>query len=61
MAKAIAAEKLIQVFHTHGAKMEKSEIAADVVDQLDDKEEDGLRDAYKQTFDLVDSDSSGIS
>ena len=41
--------------------MEKSEIAADVVDQLDDKEEDGLRDAYKQTFDLVDSDSSGIS
>jgi len=59
LAKAIAAEKLIQVFHTHGAKMEKSEIAADVVDQLDDKEEDGLRDAYKQTFDLVDSDSSG--
>ena len=59
LAKAIAAEKLIQVFHTHGQKLEKSEIAEDVVDQLEDNQEDGLREAYKKTFDLVDSDKSG--
>jgi Ca2+-binding EF-hand superfamily protein len=31
----------------------------DVVEQMDDKDEDVLRDAYCQTFDLVDSDGSG--
>ena len=29
LAKAIAAEHLIQVFHTHGAQLEKSEIAGE--------------------------------
>lgn len=59
LAKAIAAEHLIQVFHTHGTSMEKSEIAGDVVEHLDDQNEDSLREAYMQTFDLVDSDKSG--
>ena len=30
LAMAIAAEHLIQVFHTHGSSMEKSEIAKDI-------------------------------
>ena len=30
-----------------------------LVEQLDDKEEDTLMDAYMQTFDLVDADGSG--
>lgn len=60
LAMAIAAEHLIQVFHTHGSKLEKSAIAADVVEQLGDNDEDKLRDAYVKTFDLVDADGSGF-
>merc|ERR1712001_573102 len=59
LAMAIAAEHLIQVFYTHGSKLEQSEVATDVIEQLDDKEEDTLMDAYMQTFDLVDADGSG--
>ena len=34
LALAIAAEHLIEVFHTHGASMEKSEAAKDVGNML---------------------------
>ena len=58
LAKAIAAEHLIQVFYTHGSTMtQKSK--RDVVEALDDNEENELKAAYGQTFDLVDKDSSG--
>ena len=33
--------------------------ASNVVESLDDRDEDALKDAYSQTFDLVDSDKSG--
>lgn len=59
LAKAIAAEHLIQVFYTTGAKMEKSEVAKDILEPVDDDEEKVLLDAYMQTFDLVDEDKSG--
>jgi Ca2+-binding EF-hand superfamily protein len=63
LAKAIAAEHLIQVFHTHGTSMVDSDEATsskgDVIEQLDDKDKEVLMDAYGQTFDLVDSDGSG--
>lgn len=64
LALAIAAEHLIEVFHTHGASMEKSEAAKDVVKGIDDNdddvnEEEVLTEAYKKTFDLVDTDGSG--
>lgn len=61
LAKAIAAEHLIQVFHTHGTKavVSDGQDVKDVVEELDDKEEDKLREAYKRTFDLVDADNSG--
>lgn len=59
LAKAIAAEHLIQVFYTHGANLDSAEGRLDVVDQLEEKDEGKLRDAYCQTFDLVDSDHSG--
>jgi len=69
LARAIAAEHLIQVFFTHKGKIEKQstqedkdavrQSLGDNVEPLDQKEEDELLDAYKQTFDLIDSDSSG--
>jgi len=59
LAKAIAAEHLIQVFHTHDGKIEKAEgEGTDVVAKISE-ESDDLKDAYRQTFDLVDSDNSG--
>merc|ERR1719429_47039 len=69
LARAIAAEHLIQVFFTHKDKIEKldtkeaKEVArmslGDNVEPLDQKEEDDLLDAYRQTFDLIDMDGSG--
>jgi len=62
LAKAIAAEHLIQVFHTHGGAIESSEIATDVVEVVGNdsaEAEEKLRKAYCQTFDLLDSDKSG--
>lgn len=59
LAKAIAAEHLIQVFLTHGTKMERAETKKDVVEGVDGGAKDSLKDAYLQTFDLVDQDSSG--
>ena len=69
LARAIAAEQLIQVFHTYkgsimktGTKeeMEKDRIIqSNTVEQLDDEDENKLKDAYGQTFDLIDQDRSG--
>jgi len=69
LARAIAAEHLIQVFFTHKSKIEKAtseegknavrECLGDVVEPLDQEEEDELLDAYRQTFDLIDQDKSG--
>ena len=69
LAKAIAAEHLIQLFHTHKSSIEKSQSKdqknayldsiEDSLDVLDLNDEDGLREAYGQTFDLIDQDSSG--
>jgi len=63
LAMAIAAEHLIQVFHTHGDKLDQSEIAKakelNTTEALDDKVEEKLSNAYMQTFDLVDFDESG--
>jgi len=59
LARAIAAEHLIQVFYTHGKAMEKADTRQDAAEQLDDDEEDKLKEAYCQTFDLIDLDKSG--
>ena len=69
LARAIAAEHLIQVFFTHKGKIEKAnskedkdavrQSLGDVVEPLDQEEEDELLDAYRQTFDLIDQDKSG--
>jgi len=59
LAKAIAAEHLLQVFITHGDKLEKSDHADDTTEQLESRDKDSLREAYLQTFDLVDQDGSG--
>jgi protein-tyrosine phosphatase len=62
LARAIAAEHLLQVFLTHGADMDKAENRKDIVDELDEGETDlevSLKEAYRQTFDLVDADESG--
>jgi len=69
LARAIAAEHLIQVFFTHKDKIEKAgtqegkdavrQSLGDVVEPLDQEEEDELLDAYRQTFDLIDEDKSG--
>jgi len=64
LAKAIAAEHLIQVYITHGS-CSTNEIAItdntmmDSKDQLDGQEQNALKEAYMQTFDLVDQDGSG--
>ena len=70
LACAIAAEQLIQLFHTHKSAIHKSESTEeknayldqieDSLDVLDLNDEDGLREAYGQTFDLIDQDDSGI-
>ena len=60
LAKAIAAEHLIQVFHTHGGSIESSEIATDVVATVgaDSSEaEEKLRKAYCQVYKLLKFDS----
>jgi len=62
LAKAIAAEHLIQVFHTLGEKLENNDSRRNIVDELEEGEtvlEKDLVSAYKQTFDLVDQDHSG--
>merc|ERR550519_1795828 len=66
LARAIAAEHLIQVFHTHGSSIEKAndkdaarDNLGDIVEPLDQEEEDALLEAYGQTFDLIDRDESG--
>merc|ERR1712183_1019422 len=69
LARAIAAEHLIQVFFTHKSKIEKESTKegkdairhslGDNVEPLDQDEEDELLEAYRQTFDLIDSDHSG--
>ena len=60
LAKAIAAEHLIQVFYTFGGKVDSSKTSkADVVEAIDDAEEDKLKEAYRETFDLIDADGSG--
>lgn len=70
LAFAIAAEQLIQLFHTHKSLIQKSECSEeknscldqiqDSLDVLDLKDEDSLTEAYGQTFDLIDQDDSGI-
>jgi len=57
LARAIAAEHLIQVFHTHGTQIEK---AKDIVEPLEDEEENRLIEAYGETFDLIDMDGNGV-
>jgi len=62
LARAIAAEHLIQVFITHGEKLDQSEHRENIVDQLEEGDtelESQLVGAYCQTFDLVDKDGSG--
>jgi len=59
LAKAIAAEHLIQVFYTHGEGMEGATTSQDAVEAIDDEAEEKMRKAYLETFDLVDSDGSG--
>ena len=70
LACAIAAEHLIQLFHTHKGSLSKAATQEDkdaiinksfedVVDKLDLNDEDSLREAYGQTFDLIDQDGSG--
>jgi len=57
LAKAIAAEHLLEVFLTRGNISVKP--SEDLVEQLDDKDENKLHKAYCMTFDLVDTDKSG--
>jgi len=69
LACAIAAEQLIQLFHTHKSAIAKQESKdkknayldsiEDALDVLDLNDEDGLREAYGQTFDMIDQDRSG--
>jgi len=62
LARAIAAEHLLQVFLTHGADMEKGKNRRDIVNSLEEGDtvlEGDLKEAYRQTFDLVDADGSG--
>ena len=67
LAKAIAAEHLIQVFHTHGENIERtnSEEEKEAVRQkmgesIMDEEKNLLLNAYKETFELIDQDKSGV-
>ena len=67
LACAIAAEHLIQVFHTHKSSIEKADCKkkaldeiGDTVEALEDNEEEKLKEAYGQVFDLLDEDKSGV-
>ena len=67
LACAIAAEHLIQVFHTHKSKIEKSECKnkalneiGDAAESLEGDDEEKLKEAYGQVFDLLDEDKSGV-
>ena len=68
LACAIAAEHLIQVFHTHKGKVSKSEDKKEALNELEKSsaveklEEDAekLEEAYGQVFDLLDEDKSGV-
>lgn len=63
LAKAIAAEQLLQVFVTHGEKIadtnDNTIIKQGSVDQLEDDGKDKLKTAYLKTFDMLDQDESG--
>ena len=59
LAKAIAAEHLIQVFITHGEKLKPLAAEDNVVEKMEGEDKSQLREAYSQTFDLVDVDGSG--
>ena len=70
LARAIAAEQLIQVFHTYKGVIMKAKSEEDrekarmtrsnTVEALDNEDENKLKEAYGQTFDLIDQDNSGI-
>lgn len=67
LACAIAAEHLIQVFHTHKGKIQKASCKkqaldelGDTVESLENNDEDTLKEAYGQVFDLIDQDKSGV-
>ena len=60
LAKAIAAEQLIQVFYTYGNNLTNSDSQEVAVRDLEHRDKGNLHDAYLQTFDLVDEDSSGF-
>ena len=67
LACAIAAEHLIQVFHTHKSKIEKSDCKnkalneiGDAAESLEGDDEEKLKEAYGQVFDLLDEDNSGV-
>jgi len=63
LAKAIAAEQLLQVFVTHGDKMaDKNHNSIErqgSVEQLEEDNQEKLRTAYLKTFDMLDQDASG--
>jgi len=61
LARAIAAEHLIQVFHTYGSKDEVKDAARAQDDEkkLEKKDQESLKEAYGAVFDLLDTDSSG--
>lgn len=56
LALAIAAQHLIQVFHTRRLRVEGIEKA---VKKLNIEDDSRLQQAYMQVFDLVDADGSG--
>ena len=70
LACAIAAEHLIQVFHTHKDKFKNADCKKQALNELDDvvetveeNDEDAtnkLKEAYGQVFDLLDEDESGV-
>lgn len=67
LACAIAAEHLIQVFHTHKDTIKKADCKKtalnemeEATDTLESEEKDKLNEAYGQVFDLLDEDKSGV-
>ena len=67
LACSIAAEHLIQVFHTHKDKISKSDDKKQALNELGESvealEEDDVKkieEAYGQVFDLLDEDKSGV-
>jgi len=57
LAKAIAAEQLLQVFVTHGDKI--ADANDNSVDLLEEDGKKKLKSAYLKTFDMLDQDGSG--